>query len=214
MTGTWKMTRLDAFTMRSYFYTYLALLPIMLLFAYMKSSDTLLYFTCSWFVALSATNIFAIEEKNNLGRLYGTLAVSLKDIVLGRYLFVLLTYLAAVGLVLLGSTGIALYQGHTLSGSYTLLGIGVSFLAFALIVGVQLPVFFRLGYVKAKFWSLVPFILVMLVAIIPSLTNDLSAIAAFAQSHPLSLGLGSLLAGVLLLWASCRVAIVFYKKRR
>lgn len=214
MTGTWKMTRLDAFTMRSYFYTYLALLPIMLLFAYMKSSDTLLYFTCSWFVALSATNIFSIEEKNNLGRLYGTLAVSLKDIVLGRYLFVLLTYLAAVMLVLLCSTGIALYQGNTLFGPYTLLGIGISFLAFALIVGFQLPIFFRLGYVKAKFWSLVPFILVMLVAIIPSLTNNLSNIAAFAQSHPLGLGLGSLLAGALFLWASCRIAIVFYMKRR
>lgn len=214
MTGTWKMTRLDAFTMRSYFYTYLALIPIILLFAYMRSSDTLLYFTCSWFVALSATNIFAIEEKNNLGRLYGTLPIRLADIVLGRYLFILLSYVAAVVLVLLISMGIALYQGNTLFGSYTLLGIGVSFLAFALIVGVQLPIFFRLGYIKAKFWSLAPFILVMLVAIVPSLTNTLSDIAAFAQSHPLSLGLGSLFAGVLFLWASCRVAIVFYKKRR
>jgi ABC-type transport system involved in multi-copper enzyme maturation permease subunit len=214
MIGTWKMTKLDTFAMRSYFYTYLALMPIMLLFAYMKSSDTLLYFTCSWFVALSATNIFAIEEKNNLGRLYGTLPIRLPDIVLGRYLFILLSYVAAVVLVLLFSTGIALYQGNTLSGSYTLLGIGVSFLAFALIVGVQLPIFFRLGYIKAKFWSMLPFLLVMVLAITPSLTNGLSGIGEFAEAHPLSLGLGSLLAGALLLAVSSRVAIVFYNKRR
>jgi len=214
MTGTLRMTKLDTFTMRPYFYTYLALMPIMLLFAYMKSSDTLLYFTCSWFVALTATNIFAIEEKNNLGRLYGTLSIRLTDIVRGRYLFVLLSYAVAALLVLLFSTGIALYHGSAVAWDNTLLGIGVSFLVFSLIVGFQIPLFFRLGYVKAKFWSLVPFLLMMLLVIIPSLTDVMSGTVTFAQSHPVSLGLGTLLAGVLFLSASCRVAVVFYRKRR
>ena len=214
MTGTLKMTKLDAFTMRPYFYTYLVLMPIMLLFAYIGSSDTLLYFTCSWFVALTATNIFAIEDKNNLGRLYGTLSIRLTDIVRGRYLFVLLSYAVAATLVLLFSTGIALYHGNAVAWDNSLMGLGVSFLAFSLIVGIQIPLFFRLGYVKAKFVAMIPFLLMMLIVMIPSLTDVMSGIAAFAQKHPVSLGLGSLLAGVLFLVVSCRVAVAFYRKRR
>ena len=80
-----KMAKLDFLTMKTQFFSYLSLVVIVLMFGFMKSSVIVLCITSAWFIALQASNIFAIQEKNNLERLYGSVSVELNDIVLGRY---------------------------------------------------------------------------------------------------------------------------------
>lgn len=89
MTGVARITKLDFFIMKSQGISYLSLVAVILLFGLMGSSITVLCITGAWFIALMATNIFAIQEKNHLDRLYGSVCVSLNEVVLGRYTFTL-----------------------------------------------------------------------------------------------------------------------------
>lgn len=95
MKGFLRISKLDFFTMKSQFALYLSLVLIVLMFGFMGSSAVVLCITGAWFVALMSSNIFAIQEKNNLDRLYGSVSVSLKDIVLGRYIFVFFNYITS-----------------------------------------------------------------------------------------------------------------------
>jgi len=84
MNGFIKMAKLDFATMKSQFWAYLSLVAIIVLFWTMGSSVVLLCTSGAWFTALMAINIFAIQEKNGLDRLYGSVSVKLKEIVLGH----------------------------------------------------------------------------------------------------------------------------------
>ena len=96
MTGVTRIAKLDFFIMKSQGISYLSLVAVILMFGLMGSSITVLCITGAWFIALMATNIFAIQEKNHLDRLYGSVCVSLNEVVLGRYTFVFLNYLATM----------------------------------------------------------------------------------------------------------------------
>ncbi|WLD29656.1 ABC-2 family transporter protein [Clostridioides difficile] len=114
MTDSIKFTKLDIFTMKSYFNMNLVLLPVIMLFSYMGSSTLTLYITCSWFVALMISNVFAIEEKNNLSRLYGTLSIKLRDIVLGRYIFILLNFVLTVFIITILSIVVLFFKSKSI----------------------------------------------------------------------------------------------------
>ena len=169
-----KMAKLDFLTMKTQFFSYLSLVVIVLMFGFMKSSVIVLCITSAWFIALQASNIFAIQEKNNLERLYGSVSVELNDIVLGRYAFMFLNYFISFLAVIVLNFGFSLYQGITVNVSDIMLGFSLSFLIFSIITGIQMPLFFKMGYTKAKVWALLPFLIVMAVVVIPSFITALS----------------------------------------
>ena len=148
--------------MKSYLFSYISLAAIILLFAFMNSSIIILCFTGAWFVTILASNIFEKQEKNNLDRLYSTVSVCINDIVLGRYIFVFLNYLVSFFSIIFSNFFFILYRNSTFSLVDTLVGFSLSFLVFSAITGVQMPLFFKFGYIKAKMWSLIPFITVIL----------------------------------------------------
>ncbi len=51
-------------------------------------------------------------------------------------------------------------QGNSETQRHILFSL--SFLVFSAITRVQMPLFFKFGYIKAKMWSLIPFITVIL----------------------------------------------------
>jgi len=214
MTGFLRITKLDFFTMKSQFAVYLSLILIVMMFGFMGSSATVLCITGAWFVALMSSNIFAIQEKNNLDRLYGSVSVSLKDIVLGRYVFIFLNYLISFFVVIALYSCFSLFQNKALELSDIILGFSLSFLVFSVITGIQMPLFFKMGYTKAKGWSLVPFIAVMALVVIPSFVSALSGIVEFMQSNQNALiGVG-ILASCIIQFLSYQIAVAFYRKRK
>ena len=214
MIGFLRITKLDFFTMKSQFAVYLSLVAIVLMFGFMGSSVTILCVTGAWFVALMSSNIFAIQEKNNLDRLYGSVSVGLKDIVLGRYAFILLNYLVSFVAVIIMHSGFALFQNKALELTDILLGFSLSLLTFSVITGIQMPLFFKMGYTKAKVWSLVPFIAVMAVVVIPSLVSALSGVIEFMQANQSILIVCGILASCVIQFLSYQIAVVAYRKRR
>lgn len=83
-----KMAKLDFYTFKAQFLNYMALAFMIAMFCFMGSSIITLGITAAWYVALVMTNIIVIQEKNNLERLYASLSLDLKNIIGGRYLFV------------------------------------------------------------------------------------------------------------------------------
>jgi hypothetical protein len=134
---------------------------------------------------------FAIGEKCNLDALYTTLAVDRKTVVLGRYLFVLLLNMGCVlfsvvfaALGVFGTRALGVLQG----------GGGASIGAIALLSGVlllvqmvQLPMFFQMGYTRAKFMSVLPFALIM---------GAFAAFTTLAQESGIAAGLSDALQGL------------------
>lgn len=213
MTGFTSMIKLDLFTMKSQSVSYLSLLAIVLLFAFMGSSVITLCITGAWFIALMSVNIFAIQEKNNLDRLYGSVSVSLHDIVLGRYMFLLLNYLLSILAVIVLHLAISLYHNTEIATSDIFLGVSLSFLVFSAITGIQIPLFSKMSYTKAKTWSLLPFIAVMLLVFIPSFVSAFSGVIAFMQSHTKALIICGILISCIVQLISYRVSVFFYRKR-
>ena len=113
---------------------------------------------------LFVSHPFALSDKSNLDALYATLSVDRKTVVLGRYLFVLAlnlcaiflsTALAAIGLLVVDISGFATGAGEAIWVAIVLASV------FLVIQSIQLPLYFKYGYAKAKFFSLVPFAALM-----------------------------------------------------
>ena len=213
MTGSLKMAKLDFITMKSQFAGYLSLVAIVLLFGFMQSSVTVLCVTGAWFVALMSSNIFAIQEKNNLNRLYGSVSVNMKDIVLGRYIFIFLNYTFSFLAIIVIYTAFALFQNKPLEVTDFILGFSLSLLVYSAITGVQIPLFFKMGYTKAKVWSLVPFIGVMAVVVIPSFVSGVASVMQVFISNRSVLTICGILASGVIQYISYRVSVIAYRKR-
>lgn len=151
MTGYSKIAKLDFFTMNSQYISYLSLVAIVLLFSFMGSSITILCITGAWFVALMSSTIFALQEKNNLNRLYGSVSVRLNDIVLGRYIFVLLNYLFSFIIINILNIGFTLFRSTAIDAFDIMLGFSLSFFVFSVITGIQMPMFFKMGYTMQSY---------------------------------------------------------------
>jgi len=214
MTNSLKMVKLDFFTMKSQLASYAVIVLFVLLFGFMGSSITLICINCAWFVALMSTTIFATQEKNNLNRLYGSLSLKLKDIVLGRYIFTVMSFVLSFIVAIVLFFGLALFQGNSFKLFDVFLSFGVSSLIFSAIVGMQMPVFFKMGYIKARVWIFIPFAGVIGLVVLFGVVKGLSGIIAFMRSNETILVISCLLASYIIQYLSYRVSIIAYRKRR
>ncbi|WP_291579636.1 ABC-2 transporter permease [Clostridium sp. UBA6640] len=214
MTGVLRIIKLDFFTMKSQFGVYLSLVLAVMMFGFMGSSVNILCITGAWFVALMSSNIFAIQEKNDLDCLYGSVSVSLKDIVLGRYVYTFLNYFISFIMVIVMYFSFVVFQSRALKLSEIILGFSASLLVFSTITGIQMPLYFKMGYTKAKVWSMIPFVAVMALVAIPSFVPALSGIIEFMQTNRSILIVGVILASCIIQFLSYRISVVAYRKRK
>lgn len=214
MNGAFRIAKLDFFTMKSQAVLYAIMVLIIVMFSIMDSSIIVSFITGAWFTALMASNIFVIQEKNNLNRLYGSVSVELKDIVLGRYIFAFSNYVISLVTVIAVSLIVSLFRDMFIDVSNILLGFSLSLLIYSIITGIQMPLFFKLGYTKAKIWAVVPFLVVMLLVIIPSFITVLSTfIQSVMSNQSMIIAVGIVASGVIQL-ISYKIAVIAYRKRK
>ena len=213
MTNSLKMVKLDFFMMKSQLASYAVIILFVLLFSFMGSSITLICNYCAWFVALMSTTIFATQEKNNLNRLYGSLSLKPKDIVLGRYIFTVMSFVLSFIVAIVIFFGLTLFQGNSFTLYDVFLSFGVSLLIFSAIVGMQMPIFFKMGYNKARVRSFIPFAGVIVLVDLFWVVKGLSGIIAFMRSNDTFLMICCLLASFIIQYLSYRVSIIAYRKR-
>lgn len=214
MNGAFRIAKLDFFTMKSQAVQYAIMVLIIVMFSIMDSSITVSFITGAWFTALMASNIFVIQEKNNLNQLYGSVSVELKDIVLGRYIFAFSNYVISLVTVIAVSLIVSLFRDMFIDVSNILLGFSLSLLIYSIITGIQMPLFFKLGYTKAKIWAVVPFLVVMLLVIIPSFITVLSTFIQSVMSNQSMIIAVDIVASGVIQLISYKIAVIAYRKRK
>lgn len=214
MNGAFRIAKLDFFTMKSQAVLYAIMVLIIVMFSIMDSSIIVSFITGAWFTALMASNIFVIQEKNNLNRLYGSVSVELKDIVLGRYIFAFSNYVISLVTVIAFSLIVSLFRDMFIDVSNILLGFSLSLLIYSIITGIQMPLFFKLGYTKAKIWAVVPFLVVMLLVIIPSFITVLSTFIQSVMSNQSMIIAVGIVASCVIQLISYKIAVIAYRKRK
>jgi ABC-2 type transport system ATP-binding protein len=118
------------------------------------------------FAAMYASYPFAIGEKSGIDVLYATLSIRRDTVVAGRYLFAFTLDLCVGAAAYVLSFVLLTAMQKSFDALGTLAVIGILFLLFSVIQAVQLPIYFRLGYTKAKFLTYLPLIALPLVILV------------------------------------------------
>lgn len=172
------------------------------------------------FAALYASYPFVVGEKSNIDILYTTLSIQRNTVVLGRYLFALGLDIVA-GICAMAYSFVLLTILQRSFDPLSMLPVMlVLFIAFSIVQAVQLPIYFKLGYAKAKFLAYLPFFaLPLLVVAFSNFVRELLP-DAFVSSILTWLSTNSLLAAFIgvviwlaILFLSYRLSLRFYKKR-
>lgn len=224
MTKLRRSIHLDYVTVKPYFTgkTMLIYAVVALLFTAMSAN----LFSGLGFGLMLATLFagypFALSEKSSLDALYVTLTVRRKTVVQGRYVFVLLLNIAALVLsTILAMAGMFIAKALGFSqgisaGNGHLASMLVLAAVFILIQAIQLPLYFKCGYTKARILVAAPFAVLMLCAIALMAMRNISAgleawfnkLSASGMAVPL---LVLVIAAVVLV--SYRLSVAFYNKR-
>ncbi len=184
-------------------------------------------FMVVFFVVMFASYPFAVGEQNGIDALYCTLSVSREHVVAGRYLYALcLDVLGAVFVfalvVILRSLGPL--TGNLLSADPLDIGgqlsaLGAVLFAVSIVQAFQLPVFFKVGYAKAKYLAYLPFFLFSAIVGAGSFIfkdgfeGAISAVGAFFGAYTLAAVL--IMLGVWLgaMFVSYLLSLRFYNER-
>jgi hypothetical protein len=170
--------------------------------------------------SLYASYPFAVGEKSGMDVLYATLSIPRKTVVLGRYLFAL-TLDVSVGLLAFGFSVIArVAVRKDFDMIRELLTVIILFLFFSIVQAIQLPIYFKLGYTKAKLLAYLPFVaLPLAVLAASSLLRDVFSIEAAAgliEWFTANLPATALLGGAVwlgMMAVSCKTSLSLYGKR-
>ena len=172
------------------------------------------------FSALYASYPFAIGEKSNIDILYATLSIKRNTVVLGRYLFSI-TFDILVGfLAYIFSLIVLTIMQKKFGAIESLFTILIMFIVFNVIKAIQLPLFFKLGYTKAKLLAYLPFIVLPSAILIGSnLISDVfsfelivSLFKWFAANFTATVCLG-IVVWLGIMFVSYKISLSLYKKR-
>lgn len=210
-----KMVKLDFYSIKTQAIgSAILTVAVLAVFGFMSSSYDALGITCAWIVPLSVTSLFQVQEKDSLDRLYATLSLKQRDIVYGRYVSILAAYALALAASLVIFAGFALYHRVGFDPVNLFFGISFSLLIFSLIAGVQIPLNFKFGYTKARFISLIPLYIVLLVVVLPMFFIAWANLFSFVFENQATLIPVYILVSVVAMVLSYRISLAAYKNRR
>ena len=212
MSNIFNMARLDFYTLKSQTAMYFIIPVIAVFFSMTGSPLSVLGFTAAWLVLLVNTNLFAIQEKYGLERLYSSLSLDKKSVVLGRYISTTINYLFAFLVVVIIGVIMSFVQGRTNPVDGIIEGFCLSLLAFTLISAIQLPIYFGAGYTKGRILSMIPFVVIMGFVILQSLFEKLESVMQSILAFGNGVYVISFIVSVVVMLMSYYIAVLCYKK--
>jgi hypothetical protein len=212
---------LDFYLLKSYTWYFIFLIGIAAAFGVVTKAPNYFSSFMVMMMMLAGSYPFIYGEQYGLDTLYATLPLNRKTVVTGHYLFASVMALVSGLLVLLGSWVLSLALGLEYLLKNELANTLILVAAFAFVVALQFPLYFRLGYMKARFIAVIPMIIVFgaiiaLPAVLAILSNNNEFKMDFLYSGLLgsrALLLLPVLFAVLALALSWRVSCRIYKKR-
>lgn len=204
-TGLGAALRLEAWVLRPYVRQLGMFVAAMLIFGYFTGWGTSGLIIAAIYAAPLASYPFAASEKSRLETMYASLPVARATLILSRYLVTTVVWLGLTAVF----AAVALTGGMRGKSpdpdEWTLL-LPLAALLYALLIGVQLPVMYRLGYTGSRLITYLPLLLVAVVISFVGTTSPALLEAFFVGWSAVPLWTGWLLAAGIL-FASYQVAI-------
>ena len=213
--------RLDFYTLKPYKISLLMLLVIAVIMTMAFQSLSLLCFYLMTCLVMVTSYPFSIGETNRLDTLYATLPLNRKNVVLGRYALVLFMEVVVSLLAVIASFTLSIFTAMEFAALEILFYLCIASFVFTLIVAIQYPVYFKIGYNKAKF---VVYALLLIVFLSVILLSNLMPNTDLAKSgfddllqlfaiNQFLIYIAPVAAGHLLLALSCLLSCKIYGKR-
>ncbi|NLJ90514.1 MAG: ABC-2 transporter permease [Clostridiales bacterium] len=212
--------KLDYAALKPYIKSIYMFVVIVVFMGLVNDSISLMFTMVMVGLPMILTYPFAISEKNNLDTLYSTLSLDRKDVVVGRYAFVLINEIIAILVLVIVAIIKSNFKPLDMSSEELVLYVCILSMFFSFIVSFQYPILFKLGYSKAKLYTYIPMMIIFfLIGLFPSIVQrlnlniDLEAVGhmIFTNLVPISLLTFSL--GIIFLVLSALISMKIYEKK-
>jgi len=167
------------------------------------------------YASIMATYPFSIVDKYHMDILYSTLPVNRKYVVIGRYLFSLILVVAFSAVSLSVSYAASFLRTEPAAVEDLFVGIATVLIVTTLMISIQMPLYFKMGYNKSKTLAYLPIIIVIGGVVgIAKLASLFDADMTFLYSlTPAAVFIGIGVIAVILIGVSLALSIRFYEKR-
>lgn len=187
-----KFCRLDFLMIKSYIIKNVALLSLMGIGMSIVNKNTIMIISMiGVYGVIILSYTFVIEEKNHMDNFYGSLSIKRKSIVAGRYMFNFLSGLCLSVFSCMSAIIINKIMRFDMSNMETMVSSAAVFASYILIISIQMPIYFKLGYSKAKMIANLPMFIIVFgapaaIAIFDSnsLTMELQSTLLKVESNP------------------------------
>lgn len=158
MNKTMSFAKLDFLTVKPYLTVKnLAVILGVFVIIFMSTKNPLMIIgMLMMYCSVYSTTPFSLSERNSIDTLYAALPISKLNVVTGRYIFAISLNIAG-GIV---SIAISAFIMTIFKISFSFLELAVTalicFVIYTILQAFQLPIFFKMGYSKAKLLSYLP----------------------------------------------------------
>ena len=156
MSNIWKSAKLDFSLVKPYVKTICFTMVLPVVFAAINRSLLTGISFAMCFMAMTTGYTFSITEKNAMERLYGILPIRKSDMVIGRYIFIIIMGLSALIFSLAAQPVILTILGENISISDFISAAFTGIFLFALYTVFQLPGYYKLGSIKGRVFMYIP----------------------------------------------------------
>ncbi len=174
MNNILKSTKLDIALVKPYFKTICFTLLIPLAFVLInRSLFTGVSFAIS-FIAMTTGYTFTITEKNNMERLYGILPICKKELVIGRYVFVMMLGLFALIFSLITQPLLLVVLGEKIVIEDIVIATIGGVVLFALYTVFQIPGYYKFGSIRGRIFMYIPVVGFLAILLVLSKMPDVN----------------------------------------
>ena len=156
MSNIWKSAKLDFSLVKPYVKTICFTMVLPVVFAAINRSLLTGISFAMCFIAMTTGYTFSITEKNSMERLYGILPIRKSDMVIGRYIFIIIMGLTALIFSLAVHPVILTILGESISVFEHICAAVIGIFLFALYTVFQLPGYYKLGSIKGRVFMYIP----------------------------------------------------------
>lgn len=156
MNNIWKSAKLDFSLVKPYVKTICFTMILPVVFAAINRSLLTGISFAMCFIAMTTGYTFSITEKNSMERLYGILPIRKSDMVIGRYIFIIIMGLIALVFSLVAHPVILTILGETISTFDLINAATIGIFLFALYTVFQLPGYYKFGSIKGRVFMYIP----------------------------------------------------------
>ena len=156
MNNIWKSAKLDFSLVKPYVKTICFTMVLPVVFAAINRSLLTGISFAMCFIAMTTGYTFSITEKNSMERLYGILPIRKSDMVIGRYIFIIIMGLTALIFSLIAHPVILTILGESISIFDYISAAVIGIFLFALYTVFQLPGYYKFGSIKGRVFMYIP----------------------------------------------------------